>query len=74
MKAEEFEIGKTYPYDQIEKFELMPNVEYKEYGPDYIGANAIHVRLWKDGEVEKDVWFIWEHQLNQAYFKCVYNQ
>lgn len=65
---EQFNVEEIYPYSSIPQ-EDTEEFTVSEYGNDYIGQSAIHIRYFK-GEV--DVWFIWHSQGNQAYFKCVY--
>ena len=65
----EFIVGEVYPYSSIPEQDTE-EFTVSQYGIDYIGQYAIHIRYFKE---EVDVWFIWHSQGNQAYFKCVYN-
>ena len=62
--------GKSYMYSEIPK-EDTEEYTVSEYGLDYIGQHAIHIRYYKG---KQDVWFIWDSQANEGIFKCVYNQ
>ena len=65
----EFTVGKSYRYSQIPE-ESTDDYAVNDYGSDYIGQNAIHIRYHK---TETDIWFIWDRQVNEGIFKCVYN-
>jgi len=69
MKAQDFTVGKEYRYSEIPE-ESTEEYTVTEYGQDYLGQNAIHVRFHK---TETDVWLIYHKQLNEGIFKCVYN-
>ena len=69
MKPKDYTIGKSYRYSEIPE-ESTEEFEVNDYGSEYIGQNAIHVRFHK---TETDVWFIWDAQANEGIFKCVYN-
>ena len=73
-QSKEFIVGQNYRYSEIPEDEdsLEEDADYvrSEYGLEYLGQHAIHIRYFK-GEI--DVWFIYENQLNEAIFKCVYN-
>ena len=62
-------VGKEYRYSEIPE-EDTEEYTVSHYGLEYIGQNAIHIRIFKD---EKDIWFIRDKQANEAIFKCVYN-
>jgi len=64
-----YEVGKNYRYSEIPE-EDTDDLTVSNYGLEYLGQNAIHVRHHK---TEKDVWFIWHSQSNEGIFKCVYN-
>lgn len=64
-----FEIGRSYRYSEIPE-EDTDELTISEYGLEYIGQNAIHIRYHK---TETDIWFIWDGQANEGIFKCVYN-
>lgn len=63
-----FEIGKEYPYADIE-FELnIEGSESEDYGREILGRNA----LWYNIN-NKDYWFILSSATNKKYYyKCVY--
>lgn len=61
-----FIVGKNYRYSEI----LQEDTTVSEYGLEYLGQNAIHIREHK---TETDVWFIWDGMANEGIFKCVYN-
>lgn len=65
----DFEVGKNYRYSQLPE-ESTEEFEVSDYGQDYLGQNAIHIRYHK---TETDVWFIYDGQANEGIFKCVYN-
>ena len=70
MRVKDFIVGKYYRYSQV------TDVDYEiifvnDYGLEYLGQNAIHIREHK---TETDVWFVWDRQANEAIFKCVYNK
>lgn len=66
----EFIVGKDYRYSDIPN-EDTDELTVSEYGLDYLGQNAIHIRYHK---TETDVWFIYDGQSNEGIFKCVYNK
>ncbi|MDG1950067.1 MAG: hypothetical protein P8J32_04625 [bacterium] len=72
----EFILGQNYKYSEIpedeDNLDEDKEAEYvrSEYGLEYLGQHAIHIRYLKG---EKDVWFIYFGQLNEGIFKCVYN-
>ena len=70
MKAEDFIVGKDYGYSQISE-EDSEDFTINEYGPEYLGQNATHIRFHKK---EQDVWFIWDGMRNEGILKCVYNK
>lgn len=63
-------VGKNYRYSEIPE-ESTDEIEVNDYGSDYFGQNAIHLREY---ETDTDVWFIWDGQANEGIFKCVYNK
>ena len=65
----DFKVGKSYRYSEIPD-ESTDDLEVNNYGSEYLGQNAIHLR-YHDTEI--DVWFIWVGQTNEGIFKCVYN-
>ena len=66
---EEYEVGKNYRYSEILEHST-DEVKVSDYGQEYLGQNAIHLRYHK---TQTDVWFIWHSQANEGIFKCVYN-
>lgn len=70
MEHTKFEVGKDYRYSQIPR-EDTEEFTVSEYGLEYFGQNAIHVRYH---ETQTDVWFIWDSMANEAILKCVYNK
>ena len=64
-----YTVGNSYRYSEIPE-ESTNELQVNSYGPEYLGQNAIHLRQHK---TEIDVWFIWDSQLNEGIFKCVYN-
>ena len=66
---EDYEVGKSYRYSQIPN-EDTDDITVSEYGLDYFGQNAIHV---KNHRTETSIWFIYDGQANEGIFKCVYN-
>lgn len=62
-------VGKSYRYSEIPQ-EDTDDLVVSEYGLEYLGQNAIHVRYF---ETKTDVWFIWDGMANEGIFKCVYN-
>lgn len=69
MKASDFIVGENYRYSQLD-VEDTEDYCICEYGGKYIGTSALHIRFFHNAV---DVWFIWDHQANEAIFKCVYN-
>lgn len=65
----EYIVGKSYRYSEIPQ-EDTDDLVVSEYGLEYLGQNAIHVRYF---ETETDVWFVWNGMGNEGIFKCVYN-
>lgn len=65
-----FIVGQKYRYSQIPQ-EDTDELTSSEYGLDYLGQNAIHIRYHK---TETDVWFIYVEQGNEGIFQCVYNK
>jgi hypothetical protein len=65
---EKYIVGKNYRYSEIPE-EDTEEYTVSDYGLEYLGQNAIHIRYHK---TETDVWFIWDSQANEAIFKCVY--
>ena len=65
-----YEVGKEYRYSQIPE-NSNDYIEVNEYGEEYLGKNAIHIRI---NEIEIDLWFIWIGQANEGILKCVYNE
>ena len=65
-----FVVGKDYRYSQIPQ-DSTEEMEVSDYGREYLGQNAIHLRYHK---TETDVWFIYDGQANEGIFKCVYNK
>lgn len=63
----QFKVGERYRYSEITDLE---NVSINDYGPEYLGQNAIHIRY--EG-TETDVWFIYVGQGNEGIMQCVYN-
>lgn len=71
MKYTDYIVGKTYRYSEIpDEGNDNEDITVNDYGPEYLGQNGIHIRYHKS---EKDVWFIYERQGNEGFFKCVYN-
>lgn len=70
MDPSKFKVGEKYRYSEIPE-ESTDDFTVSDYGLEYIGQNAIHIRFFK-GEV--DVWFIWDSMGNEANFMCVYNK
>jgi len=68
IKSSRFIVGKTYRYSEIT--DQNENVSLNDYGQQYLGQNAIHIRYHK---TETDVWFVWHSIANEGIFKCVYN-
>lgn len=68
-----YEVGLNYRYSEVtEENENKKNVNISEYGPDLLGASAIHLRhVDKEGKII-DFWFIWVGMFNEAIMKCVY--
>jgi hypothetical protein len=66
---DDFKIGENYRYTEIPE-EDTEDITVSEYGLEYIGQNAIHIRYH---ETETDIWFIWDGMMNEAILKCVYN-
>ena len=62
-------VGNHYRYSEIPE-EDTEEYTVSNYGLDYLGQNAIHIRVF---ETETDIWFIWDRQANEGIFKCVYN-
>lgn len=69
MSKEDYKVGESYKYSQLPD-ENTDDLMISDYGLEYLGQNAIHVRYHK---TETDLWFIYEAQLNEGIFKCVYN-
>lgn len=65
----EYLIGMNYRYSEIPE-ESTDELEVNDYGAEYLGQNAIHLRYHR---TETDIWFIWDAQVNEGIFKCVYN-
>jgi hypothetical protein len=77
MKVSEFEVGKVYPYREIE--EVISNafedeIDDYEYGEEYLGSNAIHIRYHNDKDNIIDVWLIAHSNTSQFHYKCVYKE
>lgn len=70
MKATDFIVGKSYRYSQLPE-EDTEEYTVSEYGQEFLGQNAIHVRIH---ESEVDLWFILDGMANEGIMKCVYNQ
>ena len=68
--SQKYEVGKHYRFSQIPE-ESNDYIEVNEYGEQYLGKNAIHIRIHEN---EKDIWFIWTGQANEGILKCVYNE
>lgn len=68
FKSSRFIVGKSYRYSEI--INENEDVSLNDYGEEYLGQNAIHIRYNKS---EIDVWFIWESMANEGILKCVYN-
>ncbi len=66
----EYKVGLDYRYSQIPE-EDTEEYTVNNYGLEYLGQNAIHIRYHK---TETDVWFIWDGMANEGIFKCVYNK
>jgi len=64
-----YKVGKYYRYSEIPE-ESTADLEINEYGSEHLGQNAIHLRYHN---TETDIWFIWDGQVNEGIFKCVYN-
>lgn len=64
----DFEVGKEYRYSEIPE-EDTEELTVSEYGLEYLGQHAIHIRFHK---TELDIWFIWNRMANEGIFKCVY--
>jgi hypothetical protein len=62
-------VGKSYRYSEMPD-EDTDDMTVTDWGLEYLGQNAIHVRYHK---TETDIWFIYEGQTNEGIFKCVYN-
>lgn len=69
-----FQVGKIYRYSEIPEFPNENNnlTEVNDFGKEYIGSNAIHLRYKNDKSIT-DVWFIYHGQVNEGLFQCVYN-
>lgn len=65
-----FKVGRTYRYSELPE-NSTEEYEVNDYGKEYIGQNAIHIRIHK---TETDIWFVWDGQSNEGIFKCVYNK
>ena len=66
----EFIEGEKYRFSDIPK-ESTDKFEVKEYGLEYLGQNAIHIRVYREGGI--DIWFLWVGMANEAIYKCIYN-
>ena len=64
-----FIVGKSYRFSEIPQ-ETTDQIEVNDFGDEYLGKNAIHIRELKS---ETDVWFIWHSMANEGILKCVYN-
>jgi len=69
MEQERYEVGKYFQYSQIPEVDTE-EMSVAEYGQEYIGQHAIHIRYH---DTETDVWFVWHGQGTEGIFKCVYN-
>lgn len=69
MKTSDYIVGKNYRYSQIPE-EDTEDFTVSDFGLEYLGQNAIHIREHK---TETDIWFIWVEMANEGIFKCVYN-
>ena len=68
--SRDFIVGCDYGYSKIPQ-ESTDELDVKEYGPDAIGQNAIHLKYY---DKEIDVWFILDGYAHEGIFKCVYNK
>jgi hypothetical protein len=64
----EYIVGNNYRYSELPE-ESTEEIEVNDYGREYLGQNAIHLREHK---TETDVWFIWIACATEGIFKCVY--
>lgn len=63
-----FEIGKEYPFSEIEEFQKQFWNYTIEYGEEIIGKQAYHIFSHN-----RDYWFILNSATNKEYYyKCVY--
>lgn len=69
MESNDFKVGQNYRYSELPS-EDTENLTISEYGLEYLGQNAIHLKFHDE---DKSVWFIWHSQANEAIMKCVYN-
>ena len=67
--ATNYIVGHNYKYSNIPE-NSTDDLTVNNYGAEYLGQNAIHLRYHK---IETDVWFIWYGQTNEGIFNCVYN-
>ena len=65
---DDFKVGNDYRYSQIPEYSTE-EIEVNDYGAEYFGSNAIHIR---DNKTLTDVWLIYVGQGNEGIFKCVY--
>jgi len=65
-----YKVGEIYRYSELPE-NTSEDITLNEYGDEYIGQNAIHIRVEK---TETDIWFIYHGQGNEGFLKCVYNQ
>ena len=70
-QPQKYIVGEQYKYSELP---TRDTEEYTttEYGLEYLGQHAIHVRYHNLEDII-DLWFVYEHQLNEGIFKCVYN-
>ena len=76
MKIESLEIGELYAYmdiismvDEVNLDNKEPAIVLLEYGPDFIGEGAIHIK-----QKEIDYWFVLHMVGAVYYYKLVYKK
>ena len=68
ITKDDYTVGKFYHSSQIPE-EDTEEYTVSQYGIEYIGQNAIHIRIHQS---ESDIWFILDACAVEYIYKCVY--
>jgi len=72
MRVESFKVGQRYSWAEISEFISIHDIEEEhDYGEEFIGTNAIHIRTVN----LTDLWFVLDYVMGTTYkYELVYKK